>query len=188
MEKPKKGGIAFFDLEACDLDSYFGVLLCGGILPLQGKPKVIWEGRKYDDDGKLAVAIRNELEKYDWLIGYNSLHYDLPLLNARLARIGERKLAPRLHTDLYRLCKDTFISDRKNQRCSLKKICDFLGLKGAGGETKGHVDFLKWLKVKMNPHAKKEFNEILSHCKDDIMVLPPLWDIIKDRVKQVRKI
>lgn len=90
-----------FDLETTDLGGNFGRLLCSSFLDLGADPDTTttyrrdmkpWKGRKLTDDGKLAVAIRNRLEQADIVIGWNSILFDVPFLNARLAAVGERPL------------------------------------------------------------------------------------------------
>lgn len=51
-------------------------------------------------DRKLACAIRDELEKYNMIIGWNSKLFDIPFLNARLTYFGERPLKPQFNVDL----------------------------------------------------------------------------------------
>ena len=87
-----------FDIEATDLGGNFGRLLCCSFLDLGEKAKVEtyrrdhkpWRGRKLTDDAKLAVAIRDRLEEADIIIGWNSILYDVPFINARLVAAGER--------------------------------------------------------------------------------------------------
>ena len=81
---------AVLDLECTSLKSDQGFLLCGGILPLGGKPYVLdlrkigLTRNRLQIDKKLAVALRDEMEKYDGWITWNGLLFDLPFLDDRL--------------------------------------------------------------------------------------------------------
>ena len=88
-----------FDIETTDLGGNFGRLLCASFLNI-GSDKVVtyrrdakaFKGKRLTDDSKLAISIRDELEKTDIVIGWNSILFDVPFLNARLAAIGQRPI------------------------------------------------------------------------------------------------
>lgn len=91
--------VTFFDLESTALTANWGRILCGSFTDLGSEEVKTYRkdvkphsGRNKVDDGKLAVAIRNELERSDLIIGWNSILFDVPLLNARLDRANERPL------------------------------------------------------------------------------------------------
>src|SRR2546426_11904636 len=87
-----------------------GRILCGSFYKIvdghASKPYTLrlddrcYSGRSRIDDNKLAVAIRDELEKYNMIVGWNSRLFDAAFLNARLAKAGERPLHPQFHLDL----------------------------------------------------------------------------------------
>lgn len=52
------------------------------------------------DDSRLAMAIRDELEQYTILAGWNSKLFDIPVVNGRLAYHGLRPVRPQMHIDL----------------------------------------------------------------------------------------
>ena len=58
-----------------------------------------WRGRSKIDDSKLAVAIREHLERYKLIAGHNSKLFDIPFINARLAKHGERPVNVEWHMD-----------------------------------------------------------------------------------------
>ena len=100
-------------------------MICGGVLPEGGKPMVISEGRRGHDDRKLVKSIIAELNKYDLLIGFNSLNFDVRYLNSRALHWDIDPLAGKLHCDLYRIAKPVF-KTTKYTSCSLKTITDQL--------------------------------------------------------------
>jgi uncharacterized protein YprB with RNaseH-like and TPR domain len=93
--------VTFFDTESTDLTANWGRLLCCSFLGLDDnvvtyrKDVAPYKGRNRVDDGRLAVAIRKELETSDIIVGWNSILHDIPLVNARLAAANERPEASR---------------------------------------------------------------------------------------------
>lgn len=101
--------VRFFDTESTDLQGNFGRLLsysrvdlpvpdCKGGAKCDCRKECVtfrrdvapWRGRKVTDDRKLVLAIREDLEDADMIVGWNSILHDIPLINARLAAYGER--------------------------------------------------------------------------------------------------
>src|SRR5439155_21264863 len=102
--------IVAFDCETTNLSGLMGRILCASFYRIvDGKstkpytfrldsPK--YAGHSKIDDNKLCVAIRDELEKYHLIVGWNSRLFDVAFLNARLAKAEERPLHPQFHLDL----------------------------------------------------------------------------------------
>jgi len=91
--------VTFYDLETTDLGGNFGRLLCCSFIDLDSdevttfrRDRRPWKGTKLTADNRLAVAIRDRLEEADIIVGWNSLLFDAPFLNARLAAVDERPL------------------------------------------------------------------------------------------------
>jgi uncharacterized protein YprB with RNaseH-like and TPR domain len=81
-----------WDIEATNLDADFGIILCSSIKPIGEDPIVMrldetpgYNKRPWDDS-LLARRIRDELEKYMVVIGWNHVGYDLPFVNSRLIK------------------------------------------------------------------------------------------------------
>jgi len=96
--------IAFWDIEATDLKTSFGRLLCSSVADSWGNVTTFkytdFERANAIDDSHLAVAIRDDLERYDIICGYNSVDYDIRFLTGRLLHAGERPIKPMIHVDL----------------------------------------------------------------------------------------
>lgn len=91
--------ITVFDIESTDLGGNFGRLLCCSFVDVGTaavhtfrRDRAKWKGSKLTDDSKLAVAIRDRLERSDIVVGWNSILFDVPFVNARLVAIGERPI------------------------------------------------------------------------------------------------
>lgn len=95
--------IAYWDLETTSLGAWTGDLLVGSIVDQYGRAST---RDRFDfpqtsplDQRGLAVWVRDELEKYDILVAWNGLNFDIGFLNAKLTFLGERPLRRMLHID-----------------------------------------------------------------------------------------
>ena len=177
--------VAYYDLECFQFSPHEGILLCCGIYPAGGEPYVIYQGRKGANDKRLVAAVKKELSKYDLLFGFNSLTFDWRYINSRCLKWGLGRIPHKLHCDLYREAKKIF-KTTKFTRCSLATICRTLGIKGKGGEEKGHVDLDHWCKVAYGGD-RESLKKIVRHCKEDIMVLEPLFRVLSDNIVSISK-
>lgn len=106
---------ACWDLETTGLAATFGRILCASIKPLGGEVVTfrIDQDKNYDQhrgsDRWVVKAIRDELMKYNILVAYNTINFDLPFLQTRLLKHGLSFLPPLikhvdpLHITRYRL-------------------------------------------------------------------------------------
>lgn len=94
--------VGFWDIETTDLKGNIGVIIASCIKEV-GKDEVIVqrEGRTGSNDKQLCIAIRDQLEQFHIIFGYYSRGFDLPMLNTRLLRWGERSVKPMMHCDVY---------------------------------------------------------------------------------------
>jgi len=89
---------ACWDIEATNLDADMGIMLCSSIKDIGGKVRTVRidESPNYKevpwDDKWLAMQVRDQLEEYMIIIGWNHIGYDLPFLNTRLIRHGLKPL------------------------------------------------------------------------------------------------
>lgn len=166
--------IVGFDLECSSLSGMIGRVLCCGfkeILPpelkLNTKPYVFrGDNPKYRnkkdlaDDSKLVVAIRDELEKYDIIVGHNSKLFDRKFLNARLAHANERGLESQFHIDTMWIVRSHLRTSSK-----LDNVQKFLGLE----DEKTAISWDDWQRAVGGD--KKAFDVIVDHNIQDVLVL-----------------
>ena len=159
--------IAVFDLETTDLKADFGRLLCGSVLSypsMQMQSFRIDEehGETVADDGTLAVAIRNEIERHHISAGYFSKGFDVSFLNTRLMVKGHRKMTPMLHIDPIWFYKGW--RGLKFRSSSMKVVAKVLGLE----ETKMDVPDEVWIDAR---HGDKGSLDILvDRCESDVRI------------------
>ena len=178
--------VLFFDTESTDLKAMMGRLLCASFVSTKGKPYCYrsdvapWTRPRKIDDSKLAVAIREELEGADMIVGWNSILHDVPLVNARLAKAGERPIKAAgeggpMHLDLmwYAGGNSLKIGSRK-----LDNVAKFFDLKFQ----KTALDWESWQEA--GTGDKKAMNKVVEHCNFDVLVLREAWPHLAPRVKK----
>ena len=164
--------IVAFDLETSDLKALMGRIFCCSFMPIVDgvatKPYTFhlhesrFKGASKIDDSKLCVAIREELEKYNMIVGWNSKLFDLPLLNARLAKHGTHPCRPQFHADImwYAGGSSMRIGSRK-----LVNVQKYFKL----GEEKTDIDWEQWQAVATGD--AKAMKVVVEHCEADVKVL-----------------
>ncbi len=182
---------ATIDWECTTLKGDQGILLCGGFKPYGKPPYVI----TYDDvgfssdvlekDRKLAARLRDETEKYDGVITWNGIMFDIPYLRDRLMLCGERMIEKRFHIDIMyqaRMGRSTFTSSR------LDWVAKALSLP----VQKTPLDLRLWKKAYAEVLAqfgngRENYDHIVKHCKYDLLVTEMVYDKLKNRVQTVSK-
>lgn len=165
--------IAAFDIETTDLKAFMGTLLCCSfqpILPPECKqPKAYTIALEIEPgntdpnpDKELAMAIREELTKYDMVVSWNGKMFDVPFVNARLLKHRELPLQIKFHLDAM-YCAG-YSANRIGSK-KLENVQQFLDLPSS--KTKLDWDIWK-MAMKGNGEALKQ---VIHHCEQDVKVL-----------------
>lgn len=164
--------ICAWDLETTDLKGLMGRLLCCSFAPIDGHAvgevytfradERRFKTRSKIDDSKLALAIRDELERYDLIIGWNSKLFDAPFLNARLTYAGQRPLRTHFHLDLMYYARGGAMRIGSSKLVNVQK---FLRL----GEEKTEISWERWQEAALGDRAAMD--EVVVHCEQDVKVL-----------------
>lgn len=178
--------IAGFDLETTDLGGNFGRILCGVVKPYLhdglGAAKVFrgdvrpFRQKDIADDGRLAVAIRDELEHYDVIVGHNSKLFDRKFLNARLLRAGERPKASQFHVDTMWVIRTHFRMSSK-----LDNVQKMLGLP----DEKTPIDWNTWARA--GAWVRSAMDEVVEHCLADVDVLEGAYWKLLPSIRTIRR-
>lgn len=180
--------IASWDLETSDLKALMGRVFCCSFHQIvDGKrmqPYTFriderrFKGRNAIDDSKLVIAIRDELEKYNCIVGWNSKLFDAPFLNARLAKVGERPLRPQFHLDLmwYAGGASMRIGSRK-----LDNVQKFFKL----GSEKTPITWENWALTAAGDKAS--LNDVVHHCEQDVKVLTEAYWALLPQVASLHR-
>ena len=182
--------VVFFDLECTHLKPNVGRMLCCSFKPI-GQPTYTFEAlerrfkeRDVYDDGKLAVAIRDELEKYDIICGHNSKLFDTRFLNSRLIRKDERIKAAQYQVDTMWSWRSKF-----NAWSGLDNVQKF-ALPDAP-VTKTAVAWEQWMRALGwdKELARQAMDEIVDHCERDVTVLEEVYKLVvrNNVVRSIRK-
>lgn len=163
--------IVAWDLECSSLSGMMGRILCSGfkeILPdkkgellvLRGDEKPFFNKKNLADDGRLAIAIRDELEQYDLLVTHNGKLFDRKFLNARLLKAGAQPLRNMFHIDAMWLVRAHMRTSSK-----LDNVQQFLGLE----DEKTKITWDDWQRAMGGD--TRSMNIICKHVTQDVIVL-----------------
>lgn len=163
--------VCFWDLECTSLSGMIGHILCCSFKPLGGavytfrgdrKP---YKGDRPHDDSRLAAAIRDELERYDIIVGHNSKLFDGKFLAARLFKAGLRPREKRYHVDSMWAVRSSLRISSK-----LENVQTFAGLQ----DKKTPVTWDDWADASAG--HKGAMDEVVRHCEADVTVLEQAYE------------
>ena len=185
--------LVVWDLESTSLKSDQGFILSAGFMPLGGKPYVLGlkeigvTRNRLKIDKKLVAAVRIEMEKYDGVIGWNTLMFDLPLIDDRLLlcdeperkRLFARGLDMMWHA---RMGKSRLTSSRldwvaKVLGCPFKKTALDINL-WKEAEAEAINGFRK---------GSSSYKYIIDHCEMDLKVTGWVYEKLKSRIQSISK-
>lgn len=167
--------IVAFDLECTSLKPNIGRILCASFLSLGGEPYTFsgidrpYKKADVYDDSRLALAIRDELEKFDIIIGHNGKMFDTKFLNTRLMRVG-------LRTKKAQVQIDTMWSWRSKSSgwSGLDAIQKFMLPDGAH---KTDIQWEMWMRALGWSKTLRDeaMASITEHCENDVRVLMEVY-------------
>lgn len=171
--------IATFDIETTDLKALFGRILCASIcevLPNKkgyGKVETLridTSAQDLTDDEELCRQIRNELNYYHCIITWNGKLFDVPFLNARLAKAGHDLYKPQFHIDAMYYARGISLRIGSSKLVNVQKFFDVKS-------SKTDIDWDVWAKAAA--HDKKALDIVCHHCELDVKVLAEVyWKIL----------
>jgi uncharacterized protein YprB with RNaseH-like and TPR domain len=174
----RKMNVGVWDIETSGLNANFGHMLAGSVMPLWGRRKDVKIVRIDDyprykkslwDDTLVVAALVAELNKYDVLIGHNSVNFDAKFLNSRALdnRTGWIRQEIK-HVDSRRTCKKFL---RFGYR-SLENLSIFLDTK----DRKTPLVAKLWKKAICGD--KECLDQIVKHNVQDVITLQEIVKII----------
>jgi uncharacterized protein YprB with RNaseH-like and TPR domain len=159
--KPTSKRFLYWDLETTGLDPTKNSLLCANVTSGAGDKMTLSRLNFPDDESDvgLAVAVRSTLEFGATIAGYNSKGFDLPFLNERLRRAGQRPLKIKKHVDIM------LMVPRSWPKRSLDYVSRRLGLQDETAK-KTPFDETTWYKASRGDVEAMDY--IVSHNVDDV--------------------
>lgn len=175
--------LTFWDLESTALSAMMGRVLCCAITDEFAQTKVLryedYPGKTIIDDGPLVVAIRDELEKSDIWVSWNGKLFDVPLLNARLLKAGERPLRSDVkHLDAMYYAGGAFnrIGSKK-----LENVSKYIN----SPNRKTPLDWAVWQMAMAGD--KPSMDLVAEHCVADTLVLRDVFAALKPAIRIVHR-
>src|SRR5688572_6481548 len=142
----------------------------------RGDDKKYRNGKDLADDSRLAIAVRDELEKYDIIVGHNSKLFDRKFLNARLMRYGERPLKSMWHLDTMWIIRTHAAMSSK-----LDNVQKHMGLP----DEKTPITWDDWQRGAGFDRAAMD--QIVQHCEQDVIVLAQAYWRLLPFVRDIRR-
>lgn len=181
--------IVMYDIEASHLQANIGRILCCSFKPLGEEVYTFsmldrrFKRADVADDGALAAAIRDELERYDIIVGWNSKNFDTKYINARCMRAGERtKKAQKQVDGMW-----AWASKARAWK-GLDAVQKFLM---PDGEAKTPIAWDQWKRAMgWNKDLREQaMDEIETHCEADVRVLENVYRIMVEgnAIRSLRK-
>jgi len=162
--------IACFDIETWDLSPEFAPLVCASVLDVGSGEMTTYRmdsyrkrrrAEDYTDDRALLCDLRDLLNGYNLLMGWNSKGFDIPLIQTRLSKWGEEMLQPTLHVDAMWAFRGWH--GLKPRSSKLKHVSEFFGF-----EEKPELDADVWLKARGG--NKAAIDEVVDRCEADVRI------------------
>lgn len=177
--------IAFVDLETTNLKANFGRILCGSVANNAGEVVTFrideepWKRERRRDDVALAASLRDYLEQFDILVGWNSKMFDVPYLNTRLLIGNERPL----RMDIMHV--DPMYKAGRGSLALHSRRLDAVAKTWRLPVQKTGLDPEIW-----NDAAdgdKDAMDYVVEHCEADVLVLRMVFHILKPLIKIVHR-
>lgn len=167
---------AVYDIEVTDFSTngYGGIMIMCCILPLNSD-EVTTIGISFEDahdDRRVLSEIREELARYDILIGHNIAAFDANWLNSKLMFYGMPPLKTHLYFDTYQVAKSMAIKTSK----SLGNLMDYFGI----AAEKTGIYQTSWMNIFSPKRAVFEdaYDNIQYHCEQDVIGTRRLFDVL----------
>ena len=173
--------VAYWDIETTDLKGSFGRIICGSVYHVQSNKMVTFRLDKYvtkklaedmSDDRQICCDLRDEIEKANVTCGWYSKGFDVPMLNTRLIKHGDRRLKSMLHLDAIWYAKGW--RGIKPNGASLAAVAEFFGLE----ESKMKVDADTWIKARHG--NRKAMDIIVERCESDVRLTQEVTERLLD--------
>jgi uncharacterized protein YprB with RNaseH-like and TPR domain len=171
-----------WDLETTNLNANFGIILCSSIKAFGEDELTInridddpdYEKHRWDD-AYLCEHIRNELEKYQVIVVWNGIRFDLPMLESRLVK---HRMRPIDKTNM--VFVDLLWAARYRMRLSsnsLERVIEYLGTETQKTPLIGDL----WIRAMAGD--TKALDQIQIHNERDVESLEEVADHLSRFVK-----
>jgi uncharacterized protein YprB with RNaseH-like and TPR domain len=181
--------VVVYDIEATHLKANVGRVLCCSFKPLGKKVYTFsaldpgMRAKDTYDDSRLVTAIRDELEKFDIIVGHNSKEFDTKYINARCLRAGERIKKAQYQADSMWAWRS-----KAAAWSGLNSVQQFVL---PDGVKKTSIAWDQWMRALGWDKQLREnaMAEIIDHCEKDVIVLENVYRVMveADVFRSLRK-
>lgn len=176
--------MAFFDIETTNLGALMGRMLCASVADSWGNvtTRTIsdFDQTTVLDDSGLAEWIRDELERYDIVVGWNSSQFDISFIQARLLRWGRRAL----RQDLMHIDPMYKARPGRGARIGSSKL-DNVAKFFRTPDQKTALDWDTWNLAAAGDEAAMAL--VVEHCEADVLVLRSVFQNLKPLIRTVHR-
>lgn len=175
--------LTFWDLETTNLSGMMGRILCASFADEFGQVKTLryedFPGQSLIDDSGLVVAIRDELEKADIWVTWNGKLFDVPMLNARLMKAGQRPL----RSDVKHLDAMYYAGGQFN-RIGSKKL-DNVSKYINSPNRKTPLEWEVWQLAMTGDRTSMD--KVVEHCEADVLVTRDVFAALKPSIRIIHR-
>jgi uncharacterized protein YprB with RNaseH-like and TPR domain len=165
--------IGYWDLETSGLNARQNTVMVASVADNHGVRTL--DRRRYNDERTFLSEVRDALESYDILVGWNSKGFDVGFLNQRLSMSGQRIMHLRRHVDAMVVAKNT----GRFQSLSQENVGKALGIE----TSKTPFDKEIWAQALVgNDDA---WSYILTHCDNDVTDLRKIFEVLRPQVRKI---
>ena len=174
-----------FDLETTNLRGNFGRILVASFVTIGDGDVITYRGddkkfKKKDlaDDSKLALAIKEYLERSWCWISWNGKMFDVPFLNTRLRLADLEPVEKRMHIDLMYYARRPNMSLNNSRLDTIAKTFEL-------AEQKTDLTPKEWINAMLLD--SKSIDYIVEHCEQDVKVLREAFPLLLPFIARVHK-
>jgi uncharacterized protein YprB with RNaseH-like and TPR domain len=168
--------VGYFDIETTF--STQPIVLYAAIADGFGKIRQFRRGPDITDDRELVGAYADALSEYDILVSWNGKLFDVPVIQARLAYHGLRRLDLNMHVDLMYYATGQFM---RMGRKSLQSVSEYFEV----SNQKTPLRVRQWDGAMAG--KPEEYEKIVEHCDADVLVLRDVFPVLKRHVRTIHR-
>ena len=173
----------FWDLETTALNGMMGRILACAFADSFGQTDFVryddFDGKNAIDDGPIVRAIKKRLESADVWVTWNGRLFDVPMLNARLAKAGEPPLRTDIkHIDLMYYARGRFMRIGSSK---LENVSKFVN----SPNRKTPLDWAVWQLAMVGD--KDAMDLVVEHAVADVLVTRDVFSVLKDHIRIVHR-
>lgn len=178
------------DIETSNLNADFGFVLCIVCKSYHGKTKIFriddypeWVDARYNDKPMIDELVKH-LNTFDGVITYFGRWFDIPFLNSELSAYGLPEIRDMFHIDLHDYVKK-YLKLHNNR---LQTVIEYYNTFAEGRkkiESKTHINSIAYRQAVTGDKAG--IDKIVDHCKRDVVALEQCYDVLKSKIRSIRR-